>query len=286
MVGRDLLSTKTLSNSSGEENKRQEGEHIDTKAVESESYDHGARTHLGYYFGAYGRNDGDGRWRYPRIMNAFHGNRNYGDEPMVERRLMDRGNLFLLVPSMTNCLSSHFPLEDPSISQMFDPSCHGFGNLNDTSIVELNIVSFALEFDRDSLQHIYTITSMRERRHTMEFKGEWENVGEILILCYGDLTINVDDNLFFDLKEFNTFNRASFRRTLEEESEEASSEGFEASMPKDVGDIHTVNVRSTLPSQDRGLEELDMNLNMDPSWRRFELLGLVLLDSHKTFSTA
>ncbi|KAI5681499.1 hypothetical protein M9H77_02727 [Catharanthus roseus] len=43
------------------------------------------------------------------------------------------GNLFLLVPSMTNCLSSHFSLEDPlmSSSVMFDPSCYGFALLEE-----------------------------------------------------------------------------------------------------------------------------------------------------------
>ncbi|KAI5641600.1 hypothetical protein M9H77_00423 [Catharanthus roseus] len=84
------------------------------------------------------------------------------------------GNLFLLVPSMTNRLSSHLPLEDPLMSSnvMFDPSCYGFGNLDDTSLVELNIVAFARGFDRNSLQHVFTITSMRGRRHTMEFEGQ------------------------------------------------------------------------------------------------------------------
>ncbi|KAI5653369.1 hypothetical protein M9H77_30556 [Catharanthus roseus] len=63
------------------------------------------------------------------------------------------GNLFLLGPSTINYISSHFSLEDPlmSGSAIFDPSCYGFGNLNDTSLVELNIAGFALEFDRNSL---------------------------------------------------------------------------------------------------------------------------------------
>ncbi|KAI5676614.1 hypothetical protein M9H77_07564 [Catharanthus roseus] len=96
-----------------------------------EGYDHGAHTHEGYNFGAYGRNDDNGRWRYRRSMNAFHGNGSYGDEPVVERRWY--------------------------------------------SLVELNIVGFALEFDRNSLQHVFTIISMRGRRHTMEFEGEGKN---------------------------------------------------------------------------------------------------------------
>ncbi|KAI5668818.1 hypothetical protein M9H77_18671 [Catharanthus roseus] len=240
-----------------------------------ESYDHGAHTHEGYSFDAYGRNDGDGRWRYPMIINSFYGNGSYGDKPMAERRLMDsgdhvehgddftflnplgtylerkyfiefnsipftiprvdeydfniancvscvlgvedrrsiekeprpiledlsislclnpsslgyevsleelkfllesytfqvslvgdmciiafEGNHFLLVPSMINCLSSHFPLEDPlmSICAMFGPSCYGFDNLDDISLVELKIVGIALEFDRNSPQHFCTIT--------------------------------------------------------------------------------------------------------------------------------
>ncbi|KAI5663060.1 hypothetical protein M9H77_22383 [Catharanthus roseus] len=40
-----------------------------------------------------------------------------------------------------------------SSSVMFDPSCYGFGNLDDTSLVKLNIVGIALGFDRKSLQH-------------------------------------------------------------------------------------------------------------------------------------
>ncbi|KAI5676635.1 hypothetical protein M9H77_07585 [Catharanthus roseus] len=108
------------------------------------------------------------------------------------------GNLFLLVPSMTNRLSSHLPLEDPLMSSnvMFDPSCYGFGNLDDTSLVELNIVAFARGFDRNSLQHVFTITSMRGRRHTMEFEGQGESVGGKLILCYGNLTMSFSSNLF------------------------------------------------------------------------------------------
>ncbi|KAI5676853.1 hypothetical protein M9H77_07803 [Catharanthus roseus] len=179
--------------------------------IEYDEYqnDHGAHTHQRYNFGTYGRNDCDGRWRYLRSMNAFYGNRSYGDEPLVERRVEDRrsmekelgpilehlsislslnpcslcyevsleklksllgsytfqvsligdmciiafeGNIFLLVSSMTYFLSFHFSLAVPlmSSSVMFDPSCYAFGNLDDTSLVELNIVGFALEFDRNS----------------------------------------------------------------------------------------------------------------------------------------
>ncbi|KAI5657996.1 hypothetical protein M9H77_26789 [Catharanthus roseus] len=88
------------------------------------------------------------------------------------------GNLFILGPSMTNCLSSHFSLEDllMSSSIVLDPSCYGFGNIGDTSLVELNIVGFAFEFDRKSLQHVCNITSTRGRRHTMEFEGQGERM--------------------------------------------------------------------------------------------------------------
>ncbi|KAI5664552.1 hypothetical protein M9H77_23875 [Catharanthus roseus] len=69
------------------------------------------------------------------------------------------GNLFLLVSSMKNGPSSHLSLEDPlmSSSVIFDPSFYGFGNLDDTSLVELNIVGFALGIDRNFLQHACTI---------------------------------------------------------------------------------------------------------------------------------
>ncbi|KAI5653949.1 hypothetical protein M9H77_31136 [Catharanthus roseus] len=48
--------------------------------------------------------------------------------------------------------------------------------IDDTSLVELNVVGFALGFDRNSLQNFYTIISMRGRRHTMEFEGQGESV--------------------------------------------------------------------------------------------------------------
>ncbi|KAI5667202.1 hypothetical protein M9H77_17055 [Catharanthus roseus] len=77
-------------------------------------------------------------------------------------------------------------------------------------LLSLTLLVSALEFDRNSLQHVCTITSMRGRRHTIEFEGQGENVEGKLILCYGDLTMNVDVNLSFDLQEFNTFNCSSF----------------------------------------------------------------------------
>ncbi|KAI5668261.1 hypothetical protein M9H77_18114 [Catharanthus roseus] len=130
----------------------------------------------GYNFGAYDRNDCDGRWRYLRSMTTFHGNRSYRDEPMVERRLMDRGDIVGREIDRKNGDGGLDPLMSSSV--MFDPSCYGFGNLDDTFLVELNIVGFALEFDRNSLQHVFTVTSTRGRRHTMEFEGQGKNVCE------------------------------------------------------------------------------------------------------------
>ncbi|KAI5668824.1 hypothetical protein M9H77_18677 [Catharanthus roseus] len=67
-------------------------------------------------------------------------------------------NLFLLVPSMKTGPSSYLSLEDPlmSSSVMLDHSCYGFGNLDDTFLVELNIVGFALGIDRN-FPHACTI---------------------------------------------------------------------------------------------------------------------------------
>ncbi|KAI5666587.1 hypothetical protein M9H77_16440 [Catharanthus roseus] len=132
------------------------------------------------------------------------------------------GNLFLLMPSMTNFLSSHFSLEDPLInsSVMFDPSCYGFGNLDDTSLVELNSVGFALEFDSNSLQYVCTITSTGGRRHTMEFKciGEselcdlWNSYGVATLvnklgalISYSLLTLECLGN-FHSVMPFNALN--------------------------------------------------------------------------------
>ncbi|KAI5681167.1 hypothetical protein M9H77_02394 [Catharanthus roseus] len=108
------------------------------------------------------------------------------------------GTPFLLVPSMKNYLSPHFSLEDPLMgsSVMFDPACYGFGNLDDSSIVELNVVGFALEFDRNSIQHVCTITSTRGGRHAIEFKGQGKNGGGKLILCYGNLTMSFSSIIF------------------------------------------------------------------------------------------
>ncbi|KAI5650209.1 hypothetical protein M9H77_36214 [Catharanthus roseus] len=71
-------------------------------------------------------------------------------------------------------LLDSYNFQDPlmSSSVMFDPSSYAFGNLDDTSLVELKIVGFAIRFDMNSLQHVYTITSMRGKRHTMEFEGQ------------------------------------------------------------------------------------------------------------------
>ncbi|KAI5650512.1 hypothetical protein M9H77_36517 [Catharanthus roseus] len=212
-----------------------------------EDYDYGAHTHEGYNIGAYGKDDCDGRWRYLRSMNVFYGNGSNREEAIVQRRLMDNGDIvehgdhFTFLNSLgtylkrryfiefnsiscaiprvddcdfniANCVSCLLGVEDrrsmekeigPSLedlsvnlslnplffigSLMFDLSCYSFGNLDDTPLVELNIVHFAFEFDSNSLQHVCTITSIRGRRHSMEFEGQGKNVGGRLILCYGDL---------------------------------------------------------------------------------------------------
>ncbi|KAI5652269.1 hypothetical protein M9H77_29456 [Catharanthus roseus] len=57
------------------------------------------------------------------------------------------GNLFLLMPSMSKCLSSHVSLENPltSSSVKFDPLYYGFRMLDDTSFVDSNIIGFELD---------------------------------------------------------------------------------------------------------------------------------------------
>ncbi|KAI5653444.1 hypothetical protein M9H77_30631 [Catharanthus roseus] len=67
-----------------------------------------------------------------------------------------------------NQLKPRDPLMSSSV--IIDPSYDGFGNLDDTSFVELNIIRFPFEFDRNSLQYVCTITSTRGMRHTMEFE--------------------------------------------------------------------------------------------------------------------
>ncbi|KAI5653471.1 hypothetical protein M9H77_30658 [Catharanthus roseus] len=58
-----------------------------------EGYNHGAHTLEEYNIGVSGRDDCDGRWMYLRSMNTFYGNGSYGNEPIVERRLMDSGDI-------------------------------------------------------------------------------------------------------------------------------------------------------------------------------------------------
>ncbi|KAI5667230.1 hypothetical protein M9H77_17083 [Catharanthus roseus] len=112
------------------------------------------------------------------------------NERTKKMRVEDRRNMEKELGPILEDLSISLSL-NPSyfiISVMFDPSCYGFVNLDDTSLVELNIVGFALELDRNSLQHVCTIISTRGRRHTVEFEGQAENIGGKLILCYRDLT--------------------------------------------------------------------------------------------------
>ncbi|KAI5676352.1 hypothetical protein M9H77_07302 [Catharanthus roseus] len=203
-----------------------------------EGYDHSAHTYERYNLGVYGRDDCNG---------------SYGDEPKVQRRIMDsediaeHGGHFTFFNSLGTYLERKYFVESNSIScasrvngydfnianfdscvlgvedrrsmekelgpilediairlslnlsslgsidvssVIFDSSCYGFDNLDGTSLVELNIVGFALGFDKNSLQHVCTITSMRGRRHTMEFEGQGKSVRGKLILCYGDLTMS------------------------------------------------------------------------------------------------
>ncbi|KAI5676917.1 hypothetical protein M9H77_07867 [Catharanthus roseus] len=61
---------------------------------------------------------------------------------------------------------------------------------------ETKSCSFVLDLDRNSLQHTYTITSMSQKRHIMEFEGQGESIGEKLFLCYGDSSMSFSSNLF------------------------------------------------------------------------------------------
>ncbi|KAI5671533.1 hypothetical protein M9H77_11897 [Catharanthus roseus] len=56
--------------------------------------------------------------------------------------------------------------------------------------------SFALDLDRNSLQHACTIISISGRRHTMEFGGQGKRVGGKLFLHYGDSSMSFSPNLF------------------------------------------------------------------------------------------
>ncbi|KAI5680525.1 hypothetical protein M9H77_01752 [Catharanthus roseus] len=59
------------------------------------------------------------------------------------------GGLFLVESYASTYLSSHVSLEDPLMSSgvKFDPYCHGFDILDDTSIVGPNIAGFKLDCD-------------------------------------------------------------------------------------------------------------------------------------------
>ncbi|KAI5653741.1 hypothetical protein M9H77_30928 [Catharanthus roseus] len=55
-----------------------------------------------------------------------------------------------------------------SNSVMFDPSSYGFDNLDDTFLVELHIVGFALEFDRNSPTSLHhNINKRKETYHAV-----------------------------------------------------------------------------------------------------------------------
>ncbi|KAI5656725.1 hypothetical protein M9H77_25518 [Catharanthus roseus] len=57
------------------------------------------------------------------------------------------GGLFLVVPYVSKYLSSHVSLEEQLMNSgvKFDPSCYGFGMLDNASFVDPNIVGFGLE---------------------------------------------------------------------------------------------------------------------------------------------
>ncbi|KAI5682060.1 hypothetical protein M9H77_03288 [Catharanthus roseus] len=57
------------------------------------------------------------------------------------------GGLFLVVPYVSKCLSSHVSVEDPLMSSgvTFYSSCYDFGMLDNASFVDPNIVGFELE---------------------------------------------------------------------------------------------------------------------------------------------
>ncbi|KAI5653359.1 hypothetical protein M9H77_30546 [Catharanthus roseus] len=156
-----------------------------------EGYDHGAHTHEGYNFGAYYRNDSDeGR--------GVEGRRSIEKE--VGHILEDLSISLSLNPSS---LCYEVSLEE--LKSLLDS--YTFQMI---SLVELNIVSFVLEFDRNPLQHVCTVTSMRGRRHTIEFEGQGKNVGGKLLLCYEDLTMSFSSKLFlfyfvFSFKELKLF---------------------------------------------------------------------------------
>ncbi|KAI5677510.1 hypothetical protein M9H77_08460 [Catharanthus roseus] len=56
--------------------------------------------------------------------------------------------LFLVVPCVSKCLSSHTSFEESLLNSgaKFDPSCNDFGLLNNASFVDPNIVGFELEY--------------------------------------------------------------------------------------------------------------------------------------------
>ncbi|KAI5682165.1 hypothetical protein M9H77_03393 [Catharanthus roseus] len=74
---------------------------------------------------------------------------------------------------------------------------------------ETKSFSFVLDFDRNSLQYVCSITSMSGRRHTIEFECQGESIREILFLCYGDSSMSFSSNLFlfyvFFFKEWKLF---------------------------------------------------------------------------------
>ncbi|KAI5672122.1 hypothetical protein M9H77_12486 [Catharanthus roseus] len=102
----------------------------------------------------------------------------------------------LLISLSLNPSSLCYEVSLEELNSSLDSYTFQVSLIDDTSLVELNIVNFALEFNMNPPQHVCTITSTRGRRYTMEFKGQGENVGGKLILCYGDLTMRFSSNIF------------------------------------------------------------------------------------------
>ncbi|KAI5653001.1 hypothetical protein M9H77_30188 [Catharanthus roseus] len=84
------------------------------------------------------------------------------------------GNVFLLIPCMNKCLSSHTSLEDSLMHSgaKFIPSCYSFGMLDDTSFVDPYIVGFELNYALfDILHDEYLGKFIKEVDYAFPFLG-------------------------------------------------------------------------------------------------------------------
>ncbi|KAI5663711.1 hypothetical protein M9H77_23034 [Catharanthus roseus] len=71
------------------------------------------------------------------------------------------GNVPLLVPSMSKCLSSYVSFEDSLMGSgaIFDPFCNDFGILDDASFVDSNVAGFELECALVDILHNRCVSS-------------------------------------------------------------------------------------------------------------------------------